>query len=107
MLVYGLAATLLPSRLARARYGIAQLLVVATVIIMVAANSTITRVWVFWDVKQLFDEWQGAAAKLYYSVAALMAGWCLTAIFNIMWIGSTLDADEAAPSGPTQQEAAA
>jgi hypothetical protein len=49
IMAFALAATLLPKRLARARYAIGQLLTIASVLIMIALNTNITVLWAFWD----------------------------------------------------------
>jgi hypothetical protein len=85
---YGLASTLLPNRLPRARYAVAQYLVIATVLIMIALNAGITDVWLFWDHKKMFSDWSGAAQKMYLSSAAAVAGWILTAIFNFIYVST-------------------
>lgn len=88
ILCYGLASTLLPNRLPRARYAVAQYLVIATVLIMIALNANITDVWFFWDQNKLFSNWSGVAQKMYLSSAAVVAGWILTAIFNFIYVST-------------------
>lgn len=85
---YGLASTLLPNRLPRARYAVAQYLVIATVLIMLALNANITDVWFFWDQKKSFGDWAGVSKKIYLSSAAVVAGWILTAIFNFIYVSA-------------------
>lgn len=95
IVVSGLVATALPGRLARARFPLANLLSIAAVLIMVSLNSDIQVVWAFWDQRKLFSEWTGVAQKLYMSAAALVAGWVLSVIFILIWIGFALDAEVA------------
>lgn len=45
IVAYGLASTLLPNRLPRARYAVAQYLAIATVLVMVALNDNINDIW--------------------------------------------------------------
>lgn len=71
----GLVATVLGTRLVHARFPLANLLSIATVLIMLAVNENITDVWFFWDQHKMFNEWAGVLQKFYYSAAALVAGW--------------------------------
>lgn len=96
VLVSALVVTAMPSRLPRARYPLANLLSIASVLIMIALNSDIQAVWAFWDEKKMFDQWQGVLRKLYMSAAALVAGWVMTCIFNLVWIGFALDTEAVA-----------
>eukprot|EP00775_Hariotina_reticulata_P003238 gene3238-3515_t len=93
ILVSALVATAWPERLVRARFPLATLLSAASVLIMIALNINITWVWSFWDTHHLFSDWEGILKKFYLSAAALVAGWILTVIFNIIWIGFALDAE--------------
>lgn len=76
MVVSALIATYLPNqRLLRARYPLANMLAIASVIMMLATNDDIQTVWHFWDTHKMFNEWAGVLQKLYMSAAALCAGW--------------------------------
>ncbi|KAF8073012.1 TIM21 [Scenedesmus sp. PABB004] len=75
LMASGVVVSLCPSRLVRARFPLANMLSIATVVIMVAVNDNVTDVWFFWDTHKLFNEWAGVMAKLYMSAAALVAGW--------------------------------
>lgn len=43
--------------------------------LQVAVNNNITTVWMFWDSHKMFNEWTGVLRQLYFSAAALVAGW--------------------------------
>lgn len=73
----------------------------------VSLNSDIQVVWAFWDQKKLFSEWTGVAQKLYMSAAALVAGWIMTVIFIIIWIGFALDVEVTSTCTKHEHEAGA
>ncbi|WIA09217.1 hypothetical protein OEZ85_008627 [Tetradesmus obliquus] len=97
-----LVVTLMPTRLLRSRFPLAIMFAIATAIVMVAVNNDINDVWMFWDTHKLFSQWAGVLRQLYMSAAALVAGWILVIIFNLVWIGFALDFEE-----PATKDAAA
>lgn len=42
----------------------------------------------FWDQRRMFGEWSGVAKKMYLASSAVVAGWILVAIFNLIYVSS-------------------
>jgi hypothetical protein len=43
--------------------------------VQIALNTDIYQLWLFWDQKKMFSDWNGVARKFYLSAAATCAGW--------------------------------